>query len=374
MKGNVMKDKVIIFACIEKNIGDDLFVYALTKRYPDTEFIIESNADYGDLSSISNLSFSKKLSLWQLLSTAQPKSVVKSIAVQIGRSIMTMSMGKHKVAVYIVGNAFKNLSYTGEKQSNWIRNRRKLSEQFYLLSTNFGPYNDERWVNDHKPIFSSMTDVCFREKASYNLFSELSNIRYAPDAVLSLGLQKNVCGQDKTVLVSIIDCNDKNRNHKMRQYSDAYEKKIADIINEYNKRGHKVVIINSNTEQDRAASERIFSQLNDTNKVSVFNYDGDFLNVLKLFSEAFAIIGTRLHTIVLGWLFQIKVCPVIYDIKVKNILDDYGFTGLKISLENIDEYYTDTIINSLERYSFSLDKEIVIEAEKQFALLDKLLL
>ena len=51
--------KCYLFACIEKNIGDDLFVKIICDRYPDTDFVITSKAQYGSLKEISNLHFSK---------------------------------------------------------------------------------------------------------------------------------------------------------------------------------------------------------------------------------------------------------------------------------------------------------------------------
>ena len=47
---------IILLACIEKNIGDDLFVYVICKRYKNCNFIINNDAKYGDLIKLENLS------------------------------------------------------------------------------------------------------------------------------------------------------------------------------------------------------------------------------------------------------------------------------------------------------------------------------
>ncbi|MDD4376709.1 MAG: polysaccharide pyruvyl transferase family protein [Eubacteriales bacterium] len=366
-----MKEAVIIFACIEKNIGDDLFVYTLTRRYPDVEFIIESSANYGSLANISNLSFSKLLKAWQIVSTANPQNFAKKIIVKIGKCLIKPLLGKQKVAVYIVGNAFKNLSYKGISQSNWIRNRVELVDDFFLLSTNFGPYNDKRWKEDHISVFESMSDVCFRDKKSYELFKQIDSVRYAPDVVLSLGFQNKKRTNGKFVLISIIDCCNSNRSTKMNDYASSYEKKIAEIADAFIEKSYDVIIVDSNEEQDRPAAERIVSMITNRSHTSIFGYDGNFQKVFDLYSDAYAVIGTRLHTIILAWLFNVPVLPIVYDVKVENILNDYHYSGDRMRIDEMNDYLVEDIVYQIENYSFVLDNEVVLEAEKQFEKLDK---
>lgn len=41
-------------------------------------------------------------------------------------------------------------------------------------------------LENYKSIFQSTKDVVFRDKASYNLFKDVSHVRYAPDIVFNL--------------------------------------------------------------------------------------------------------------------------------------------------------------------------------------------
>lgn len=47
-------------ACIEKNVGDDLFIRIVCERYPNVDFYISDKANYPELNNISNLHFEKK--------------------------------------------------------------------------------------------------------------------------------------------------------------------------------------------------------------------------------------------------------------------------------------------------------------------------
>lgn len=52
--------KVLLMACIEKNVGDDLFIRIVCERYPNVDFYISDKANYPELNNISNLHFEKK--------------------------------------------------------------------------------------------------------------------------------------------------------------------------------------------------------------------------------------------------------------------------------------------------------------------------
>ena len=40
-------------------------------------------------------------------------------------------------------------------------------------------------LNFQEKIFKICTDICFRDKYSYNLFKDIENVRYAPDYAFS---------------------------------------------------------------------------------------------------------------------------------------------------------------------------------------------
>lgn len=364
--------EVYLFACIEKNIGDDLFIYAVTSRYPNANFIISSSADYLKINNISNLKYSNKLRLWLKFANNESNNIIKRVIKTILEKIFRIPLKKLN-SIYIVGNAFKNNNYKGHYQINWILNRIKLSKKFFLISTNYGPANSDNWRIDCNKAFSKMTDVCFRDIKSYELFGNLKNVRYAPDAVLSIKIN-NKKGQPKDyIIISIIDCSFNDRSNSLKQCAQKYEEKMVEIINGMSNIGTKIILLNSNMNQDEPASIRIYDKCKNKNMIFIYNYDGNIKKIFDLYSGAKAIIATRLHTIILGWLYNIPVIPIIYDIKVENLLNSYEFnsTALKIDdLKNLNPILINRIIND---YSFKLSKKIIEGSNNQFKEIDKLL-
>lgn len=363
--------KVYLFACIEKNIGDDLFVTILCERYPDIEFVITSQAKYGSLKDIPNLVFCDVLEKWDWVSSLGKNSKIKTLIAKIIQIFYTFKLPKYEIGVSIVGNAFKNMKYTGWKQSRWIRERVKLVDKFYILSTNFGPYDDNRWKNDFERIFSQMRDVCFRDRYSYNLFSSLPNVRVAPDIVFTLGRRQHE--KTNNVIISVIDCSFRARNESVKNAAPVYEQKMIETINILHQRGYKITLLNSNVEQDRPACDRLLERI-DLDEVSVVDYDGNLDLIFDLYRQSSFVIGTRLHTIILGWLYNMPVVPIVYDLKVSNLLAVCSYNQRIFDITNLDLVSGEDIVDALENNHYVVSQNILDDAQKQFLKLDGVLM
>lgn len=364
-----MKRKVFLFACVEKNIGDDLFIRTVCERYPHIQFIISSNADYGTLSKINNLSFSRRLRWWIFFTALEPRTTIRKIAKTLGASILKLLLGKREVALFIVGNAFKNLAYRGKYQSEWIRKRLQLAKKFYLISTNFGPHNDNRWKDDLEEVFTQMADVCFRDEYSYQLFNHLSNTRFAPDAILTLGEQQVNDNHPKNVIISLIDCAFNARSEELRLAVESYESKMVDVAQKFLAEGYQVTFLNSNTKQDHPACNRIMSKICATN-VSVVDYKGDLDAVFDLYRNSSCVVATRLHTIILAWLYRLPVVPIVYDIKVENLLNSYHFNADRFDIKSLDDVSSEDIFEAMRKYDYFLPQETIEASHLQFKEVD----
>lgn len=365
--------KVYLFACIEKNIGDDLFVYSICKRYPSCKFIISKAAKYGSLQKIPNLRFSRILQLWQYFSEKIFKNPILEIIRGVILYLLKFFLLDRAIGVYIVGNAFKNNNYIGIKQSRWIHERADLVNDFFLLSTNFGPYTDERWLVDNKRIFRSFADICFRDLYSYKKFCDLDNVRYAPDAVISLGKYiKKEENKDEYAIITLIDCAMSSRGRLINLSCKNYETALTNAAIDFIKKNIKVVILTSNNQQDYVAARRLYKNINNDRMVRIEEYNGDFYSVLELFSRARAVIATRLHTIILSWLYDVPVFPISYDIKISNLLRDYKFLGKYWDMLT-QESYEINVEELLTEYEYVLPNEIEDAADEQFLVLDRYL-
>ena len=363
-----MKNNILLFACIEKNIGDDLFIYTISNRYKNVVFRISAEAKYGTLKKLDNLLFDKDLEKWIKYSNYVSENIIKEFFRSILIKYYKRKVGYSEIAIYIVGNAFKNMRYHGKKDSRWLNERVDLVDRFYLLSTNFGPYTDKRWEKDCEDVFGRITDLCFRDKKSFDIFRSLPNVRCKPDAILSLGKRDHL--NNNYIVVSMIDCKMSGRPEELCQASTNYEDKICEIVNHYTSLGKKVVLLNSNTLQDLPATKRVYSRIMNHNAVSIYNYEGMLEEVFDIFKNAEMVFATRLHTIILSWLYSVPVIPIIYDIKVKGLLDECCFDDFYINISDINSLSIDALQEIITNYKFELSEEIIKDANEQFELID----
>src|SRR5699024_2913901 len=126
-------------------------------------------------------------------------------------------------------NQFVNLSYAVNK-----------SLDAYVIGSNFGPYKNNEFLHNYDSLFGRCKDVCFRDKQSYNIFSNNDNVRYAPDIILS-GIWDETKHRQKSnsVIISVIDL---DRRKDLQFAKKEYETMMADIAKAHLRWGEQVLL------------------------------------------------------------------------------------------------------------------------------------
>lgn len=78
------------------------------------------------------------------------------------------------------------------------------AKEYYVLGSNFGPYNNKEYYNYYKNVFEKANDVCFSDKNSYEKFKDLKNVRWAPDIVFTLDTSNISIKNNKKVYLLLI--------------------------------------------------------------------------------------------------------------------------------------------------------------------------
>lgn len=179
------------------------------------------------------------------------------------------------------------------------------AKEYYVLGSNFGPYNNKEYYNYYKNVFEKANDVCFSDKNSYEKFKDLKNVRWAPDIVFTLDTSNISIKNNKKVVISIIDCSRKNNC----EYKDSYEKKIIEISEYFIRKGYEVIMMSfCKFEGDELAIESIYSKCNDDleQKLKKYYYRGNIEEALNVMANCQIIVGTRFHANILGLLLGKK--------------------------------------------------------------------
>lgn len=360
--------KIFLYAYDRINLGDDLFIHTICNRYPDVKFYLWSK-EYN------KKTFEKIKNLKVLAQDSKSLDFVNKIHPSLFTRYKAFMERKCDAVVYIGGSIFIEYDNWEQILSWW--DYEALNRRFYVLGANFGPYKTEAYRDKLASILCNVEDVCFRDKYSADLFSDVDKARYAPDILFSYPFT-NVKSK-KQVFISVIDCGGRNIGlDKLSDKEVQYIQLIQKYINYYVEKGFSVKLSSfCKIEKDEEAIANITNNLSASvkEKVSVINYNGS--NVVELASaiaESQLVIASRFHAAVLGFAADKPVLPVVYSDKTVNILKDLAFSGKYIDIRKLDEnsYIEPKDINLNMQMIDSID-EVRKKSNLHFEKLDMLL-
>lgn len=336
--------KVYIDAYLAKNLGDDIFVDILTKRYKQHRFFAISNNEKGydseNLKVFTNSYFYRGL---KKLQWEKYFANFFELVVTIGGSM------------YMENN-------NNTRDFSLGKNKR------YILGINFGPYKTQKYFDNIHNMFSGVEDICFRDKFSYNLFKDLPNTRCASDIVFSMPTDNIKITNRKRAIISVVSC-----DYKLGEtYSNEYEKKMVELIEILLKKDYEVCLMSfCKMEKDEQAIESILKKCNEEtrNKVETYYYNGNVEEALNVLGDSQVIVGGRFHANILGLLLGKAIIPVLYSDKTKHVLEDMKIDTKVMDIRKLSDFDVNSITDEDLNKKFNIEKQIT-DAQRHFEKLD----
>ncbi len=367
---------VFIKLFAELNLGDDLFLKILVERYPSSNFILNARKEYKQLfSKYTNLQISEDMYVkksrditYKIRSNIERKLFPVIYKKNLQRDIENQygdAFKKSDVFVSIGGSIFMQpriLPYYADVEYYKIVNK-EFNNIFYI-GCNFGPYTDLNYKNSYDKIFDKATDVCFREEASYKLFSDLNSVRYRPDVVFGLDVVK-IPKRSKSVGFSIVSPRN-GVNEKL------YIRKYVDLVEFYQKKNYEIYFFSFCKKQgDEDIIESIISELKEDNVNRVY-YDGDIDEFLRIYSSVEKVYCGRFHSMILSMIFEQQIFPISYSKKMVNVLDDIEYKGQIINIEDFYSINPSELDDQIAENKYNVSEQIA-KSKGQFEKLDILL-
>ena len=360
--------KVFLYAYDRMNLGDDLFVHTVTKRYPNVKFYMlskkENQKTFRELKNL--VVIDKESSFIKLLRRIRPSFVPKYI---------NWIEKRCTAVVYIGGSIF--IEYDNWEQMLTWWDYESKNRPFYVLGANFGPYTTEAYRNKLAEIFNNMQDVCFREKYSLDKFSDVSVARWAPDILFSYDMPK-VQQMKKQIFVSLIDCGSRQTGlERLEQYESDYLTFMKELHEKYMQEGYTLVLSSfCKSEKDEEAIEKVLSVMDiseEHSQVEVLRYDGNnFEKVLCAIAESELVVASRFHAAILGFVADKPVFPVFYSDKTLHVLEESGFNGKYADIRQLAQVDFGFQEEIEKQKLYNID-EIKMQSEKHFMKLDEVL-
>lgn len=359
------KKRILIKAFCATNFGDDLCVRLLCEKFPDTIFYLQTPKNHCKaFEHIANLRL------------IYPKSV-KSILYKINRTMFRRHRLYHfqkiDATVYIGDFIFIEMLGLEKDQSFRLSDKMTKSAPSFIIGANFGPYYTRKYIEDYKRVFLKVTDICFRDQQSYDLFSDLRNVRWAPDCLF----QTQLChmprrAAEKRIIISVIKNN--GRAGFLEYDETEYFNKISEIAGAYLEQGYGITFLDLCTAQeDYMAIYDCVEQLGDNRNVAVYHYDGNLEKVLEIMNSGEYVIASRFHAVIFSWLLRKPVLPIVYGDKTMNAIQSYQYEGVSFTIDEfIHASFEEIDKNRKDNYLFEIS-DLITQSEKQFAGLSQFL-
>ncbi len=298
------KKRFFILAYAKANLGDDLFIYMLLKEYPNIQFYINiENDEHARLfKNFSNIIVLKE----------KEKTLTKQNAkdydgyIYIGGSI------------FMEGGVVYNIS---EQFLEFMKECKKNNIPFHYISSNFGPYYTQQYLDLAKEVYKNCSSICFRDKYSANLFNNIEQVHYAPDFAF-LYAPKSIVKEPNTVGISIIDLSIRKN---LANYEEIYYEMLKNNINDYITQGKSITLFSfCKYEGDERAIENFLKKLPNemSKKIKVVKYDGNIDYFLAEYSKMEYMICARFHAMILSTVMNQKCKIMSYSNKIDNVIDD----------------------------------------------------
>ena len=339
--------KKVYFKCwLNKNLGDDLFLKIISDRYKNNLYA-RTIVPYKKMTNVHFLYinefvykvFDKLASLFHTFNLIDKFFVLKTdLTLVVGGSIFMESKSPNR-----------------RLESYWYDN---IDKDYYIIGSNIGPVFTQEYIDDLKnKVFARAQLVSLRDKTSYELVADCSNVQYSSDIVFSLNVEslKSV-SVEKKVIISVIDCYKKasqTKNVNPAKYDDL----ILEIISNFIERGYVVELMSfCKYEGDEIAIDRLMRKFGQNSRLIKYFYDGNIDDALLHLATSEFIVGTRFHANILGFLLNKKVVPISYNDKTVNMLHDIDFNGVFIDLNDIRKIDYDKIFDINNNFCVNIDR------------------
>lgn len=389
-----------IRAFVKGNLGDDLFIYTLCKRYPDQKFVICGEEKYKYLfNSISNLKYIAEDSFfrkWLFRAVKLPAWTANKICEKFKLNKCfryyhsnTFVYEHSKNNILVSGSIFMELGEGFVMNPYYKGEIKYYAKHPYVIGCNFGPYRTKAYKAFYKKCFQNAAQVSFRDEYSYSLFKDLENTSFAPDILFNVDTEAVKTSKEKDyVLISVLNpCKDDTTGEN--KLVENYIEKMAEISDKLISAGKKILFMGfCEFQGDGEIIDRIIKKMktikkakkaediNSTTKnVKVVKYpEITTEEALGYIKNSEFVIATRYHAMILAEVFNRPVLPVVYNEKMVHVIEDITPSMEYISINECEKWNSDLIAENIlngSNIAYNID-ETVKKAGKHFEKLDKL--
>lgn len=348
--------RIFILAYARQNLGDDLFIYMLLRKYPNTSFTI-------------NIANPEHANLFEKLHNV-------TVVLDKERNLTEENANEYDGYIYVGGSIFMEggvVYNITEEFLSFLKKCKKSNIPFCYVSSNFGPAYTQEYVDLARNVYQNCSDICFRDKYSYNLFKEIPSVRYAPDLAFAYKPEKPIERQKNTVGISMIDLAiRKQLINKEENYYSMLTKNIEDYID----KGKRVYLFSfCKYEGDENSIQKLMKRIPEKykNKIQCVNYNGDIERFLSIYGSMEYMVCARFHAMILSSVLGQKCRIMSYSDKIDNVIEDLDLFNQEVIHFNRLEAEAQMPLQEFEDIPQENMRSIAIKAKAQLRMVEEIM-
>ncbi|ENW94383.1 polysaccharide pyruvyl transferase family protein [Acinetobacter dispersus] len=321
--------KIMLFAYLDNNIGDDLMLKLLSERFPAHEFYYYT----------SNTVVLNTLSQFKNFVARPP-------------SLRQQDIDVVDAVLSIGGSIFNDLNTLRGKLARirkilFIAKARRKGKRIATVGCNLGPYKDKLgwYLTTFELKLNDLVTV--RDRSSFDLLStgSFKNFYMADDIVYSLEVPINDESRYGLGISAFRSTHSGENNYKnyraLAVVIDAYIEKTNKLV--------KIFAFDSEHENDTSAALHILNLAKHKKNIEIVPYLGDIELFVNKFNQCEHHIAIRFHSAILSALMKIPFYPISYSNKMEALIEENypEFKILNISELDIEQIDTSVLLEKL---------------------------
>lgn len=337
--------KVFLYGYWAHNLGDDLFLQIFMEHYPNTEICLVTESKYAKYYDNPRITCIYKDEFFYHV-----KNKLCKIFADKGAIFFSKEFKEADCAVILGGSLFMEYRNWEKYVAKVLRNYRECAPACYVVGSNFGPYQSKEFEEAFRAIFRQMDGVCLRDRYSAELFKDVQGVRYAPDIAFNLATMQPKLPQSPYRNYYVISVIEPERRIGLQGYGEIYEKAMLETACKLAESGAKIVFMSvcSDLDDDKMA-ERLLQKAMQHRIEAVHDSYDKLETSLAVLKGARGVVATHFHTMILSFVYDVPVFPVIYNIKMENVLADYGYHGESCRVQELEKWNTAQVVKALEK-------------------------
>lgn len=333
---------ILLDAYFDRNFGDDLFVDTITKLYAEYKFY--AFMEY----------YPSEIQKWA--------ERIPNLYLLPDCAVM-LRKGFFDAYICVGGDIFPD-GGDFSKRKAWVDAVKAANGKIFFLGFSLFSNYSEQTQREIMDLMKDADVIAPRDGISAELLRKWMPEREIP-VMADLGFLAKwaVADSRKPKAVTRLGIAVRRPGYAEEAAMEAYNATVAEIINEFltEEAGREAVILalSSGSVRDKEVAAAIIEKVTEPARVRICTYDGDLENMQQELKQCDLVICTRFHALVACIAMGIPYCPVNYEVKMDNLLQEIGYPGEQFHFKEIKylrDHWKSIIAQPVENWTGNAEK------------------